>query len=112
MGRMALVTNHDASVRPRATGLLPGRLLAKQDRCQPDARVYPRHISIAVDEVSGRFHPRSPQERFHRLLGGSRVRSLGHNQLELVRVAAGRLGRFARGQDLLHQAATSHDDVR
>jgi hypothetical protein len=45
------------SVHPRVTGPLPGpcsaELLARQDRREPDARVYPRHIPIAVEMFQG-----------------------------------------------------------
>src|SRR5688572_26418598 len=49
----------DLPVRPRVTGPLPGprsaELLIRQDRRESNARVYPRHIPIAVDEARGSF---------------------------------------------------------
>jgi diaminobutyrate-2-oxoglutarate transaminase len=94
----------DIPVRPRVTGPLPGprsaELLARQDRRESNARVYPRHIPIAVDEAWGSSVRDLDGNVFIDFLAGAGVLSLGHNHPELVRVVTEQLGRFAHGLDL------------
>ena len=94
----------DVPVRPRVTGPLPGprsaELLLRQDRRESNARVYPRHIPIAVDEARGSFVRDLDGNVFIDFLTGAGVLSLGHNHPELVRVVTEQLGRFAHGLDL------------
>jgi diaminobutyrate-2-oxoglutarate transaminase len=101
---MDLVVSHDAAVRPRVRGPLPGprsaELLARQGRWESSARVYPRHLPIAVDEASGCFVRDVDGNVFIDFLTGAGVLSLGHGHPELVRVAAEQLGRFGHGLDL------------
>src|SRR5687767_5178422 len=58
-GRPAMPGNVDSPVHPRVTGPLPGprsaELLIRQGRRESNARVYPRHIPIAIDEAWGSF---------------------------------------------------------
>jgi diaminobutyrate-2-oxoglutarate transaminase len=104
MGRSVMLGHLDVPVRPRVTGPLPGprsaELLLRQDRRESNARVYPRHIPIAVDEAWGSFVRDLDGNVFIDFLTGAGVLSLGHNHPELVRVVTEQLGRFAHGLDL------------
>jgi diaminobutyrate-2-oxoglutarate transaminase len=101
---MALLHHIDATARPRVTGPLPGprsaELLSRQERRESNARVYPRHIPIAVDDASGSFVRDLDGNVFIDFLTGAGVLSLGHTHPELVRVVTDQLGRFAHGLDL------------
>ena len=78
----------DISVRARVTGPLPGprsaELPARQDRRESNARVYPRHIPIAVDEASGTFVRDLDGNVFIDFLTGAGELSLGENHPELT----------------------------
>ena len=84
--------------RPNVRGELPGprsaALLARQERRESNARVYGRHLPIAVDEARGSFVRDVDGNVFIDFLTGAGVLSLGHNHPELVAVAAEQLGRF------------------
>jgi diaminobutyrate-2-oxoglutarate transaminase len=101
---MVMLEHVDLPARPRVTGPLPGprsaELLIRQGRREPNARVYPRHIPIAVDEAWGSFVRDLDGNVFIDFVTGAGVLSLGHNHPELVRVATEHLGRFAHGLDL------------
>ncbi|WP_147253590.1 aminotransferase class III-fold pyridoxal phosphate-dependent enzyme [Pseudonocardia hierapolitana] len=94
----------DLPALPRVTGPLPGphsaELLIRQDRREPNARVYPRHIPIVIDEAWGSFVRDLEGNVFIDFLTGAGVLSLGHNHPESVRVVTEQLGRFAHGLDL------------
>ena len=85
-------------------GDLPGprsaELLARQERRESNARVYGRHLPIAVEAASGSFVRDVDGNVFIDFLTGAGVLSLGHNHPELVAVAAEQLGRFCHGLDL------------
>jgi diaminobutyrate-2-oxoglutarate transaminase len=67
---------------------------------ESNARVYPRHISIAIDEAWGSFVRDLDGNVFIDFLTGAGVLSLGHNHPELVRVVTEQLSRLAHGLDL------------
>lgn len=89
--------------RPRVAGDLPGpcsaELLARQSRRESNARVYPRHLPIAIAEARGSFVRDLDDNVFIDFLSGAGVLSLGHSHPELVRVVTDQLGRLAHGLD-------------
>ncbi len=101
---MTLTDDLEATVEPRVCGALPGprsaELLARQDRRESNARVYGRHLPIAVESASGSFLRDLDGNVFIDFLTGAGVLTLGHNHPELVAVAAEQLGRFCHGLDL------------
>lgn len=94
----------DHMTSPRVDLDLPGprstELLARQDRWESNARTYPRHLPIAIEEASGSFVRDVDGNVFIDFLMGAGVLSLGHGHPELVSVAASQLGRHAHGLDL------------
>jgi diaminobutyrate-2-oxoglutarate transaminase len=108
--------NVDSPVHPRVTGPLPGprsaELLIRQGRRESNARVYPRHIPIAIDEAWGSFVRDLDGNIFIDFLTGAGVLSLGHNHPELVRVATEQLSRFAHGLDLPTPAKDAFTDAQ
>ncbi|MGY1743619.1 MULTISPECIES: aspartate aminotransferase family protein [unclassified Blastococcus] len=92
-----------AHARPRVVGDLPGprsrELLAHQQRWESNARTYPRHLPVAIDEAAGCFVRDVDGNVFIDFLAGAGVLSLGHNHPELVRVAAAQLARHTHGLD-------------
>jgi len=101
---MTLTEDREAMVGPRVRGDLPGprsaELLARQERRESNARVYGRHLPIAVEAAAGSFVRDVDGNVFIDFLTGAGVLSLGHNHPELVAVAAEQLGRFCHGLDL------------
>jgi diaminobutyrate-2-oxoglutarate transaminase len=101
---MNLIDDLEATVEPHVRGGLPGprsaELLARQERRESNARVYGRHLPIAVEAASGSFVRDVDGNVFIDFLAGAGVLSLGHNHPELVGVAAEQLGRFCHGLDL------------
>jgi diaminobutyrate-2-oxoglutarate transaminase len=101
---MTLLDDLRASARPRVGGVVPGprsaELLGRQERRESNARVYPRHLPIAIEEASGSFVRDVDGNVFIDFLTGAGVLSLGHNHPELVRAVTDQLGRFSHGLDL------------
>jgi diaminobutyrate-2-oxoglutarate transaminase len=101
---MSLIGDLEATTEPRVHGALPGprsaELLARQERRESNARVYGRHLPIAVEAASGSFVRDVDGNVFIDFLTGAGALSLGHNHPELVAVAAEQLGRFCHGLDL------------
>jgi diaminobutyrate-2-oxoglutarate transaminase len=96
--------DHAVALRgPHVGGDLPGPrsagLLARQGRWESNARSYPRHLPIAIQEASGSFVRDVDGNVFIDFLMGAGVLSLGHGHPELVGVASGQLGRYAHGLD-------------
>jgi diaminobutyrate-2-oxoglutarate transaminase len=113
---MTLLESYDAPTRPRVVGPVPGprsaELLERQDRRESNARVYPRHIPIAVEDAAGSFVRDVDGNVFIDFLTGAGVLSLGHNHPELVRAATDQLGRFAHGLDLPTPAKDAFTDAQ
>src|SRR2546421_10300462 len=113
---MTLTDDLEATVAPRVRGALPGprsgELLARQDRRESSARVYGRHLPIAVDTASGSFLRDMDGNVFIDFLTGAGVLTLGHNHPELVAVAAEQLGRFCHGLDLPSPAKDAFTDAQ
>jgi diaminobutyrate-2-oxoglutarate transaminase len=101
---MTLLDTLRATSRPHVSGSVPGprsaAFLARQDRRESNARVYPRHIPIAVEDAAGSFVRDVDGNVFIDFLTGAGVLSLGHNHPELVHAATEQLNRFAHGLDL------------
>jgi diaminobutyrate-2-oxoglutarate transaminase len=101
---MTLLDTLGAASRPHVSGPVPGprsaAFLARQARRESNARVYPRHIPIAVEYAAGSFVRDVDGNVFIDFLTGAGVLSLGHNHPELVQAATEQLGRFAHGLDL------------
>jgi diaminobutyrate-2-oxoglutarate transaminase len=99
-----LIDDIETMVKPRVRGHLPGprsaELLARQERRESNARVYGRHLPIAVDEGCGSFLRDVDGNVFIDFLTGAGVLSLGHNHPELVAAAMNQLKRFCHGLDL------------
>ena len=93
----------DALIRPHVNGDLPGRrsaeLLARQERRESNARVYPRHFPFAIAEASGSFIRDLDGNVFIDFLAGAGVLSLGHNHPELVKTVAEQMGVLTHGLD-------------
>ncbi|MCE3550918.1 diaminobutyrate--2-oxoglutarate transaminase family protein [Pseudonocardia sp. RS11V-5] len=114
---MSLIKAHDAAVvGPLVTGPLPGprsaELLGKQERHESNARVYPRHVPIAVDEARASFVRDLDGNVFIDFLTGAGVLALGHNHPELVRAVVDQLGRFTHGLDLPSPAKDAFTDAQ
>jgi diaminobutyrate-2-oxoglutarate transaminase len=101
---MTLLDQSVAMRGPHVRGDLPGPgsavLLARQGIRESNARVYGRHLPIAVEEASGSFVRDVDGNVFIDFLTGAGVLSLGHGHPELVEVATEQLGRFCHGLDL------------
>jgi diaminobutyrate-2-oxoglutarate transaminase len=101
---MTLIESAVEMCGPSVAGDLPGprsaELLARQGRRESNARVYGRHLPIAVESASGPFVRDVDGNVFIDFLTGAGVLSLGHCHPELVDVAAEQLGRFGHGLDL------------
>ncbi|MEN3266277.1 diaminobutyrate--2-oxoglutarate transaminase family protein [Pseudonocardia sp.] len=101
---MTLLDHRGAFARPCVVGDVPGprsvEFLDRQARRESRARVYPRHIPIAVEEASGSFVRDVDGNVFIDFLAGAGVLSLGHNHPDLVRAVIDQLGRFSHGLDL------------
>ncbi|GAA5119190.1 hypothetical protein GCM10023320_24550 [Pseudonocardia adelaidensis] len=99
----------DPPVGPRVTGPLPGPgaagLLIRQSRRESNARVYPRHIAIEIDEAWGSFVRDLDGNVFIDFLPGAGVRSLGHSRPE--RVVTEQLSRPGHGLGLPTPATRS-----
>lgn len=88
---------------PRVCGELPGprsaELLARQSRRESNARVYPRHLPIAIADAAGSFVRDLDGNVFIDFLTGAGALPLGHSHPELVAVVTEQVGRFSHGLD-------------
>ncbi len=113
---MTLLAHLDPTSRPCVVGQLPGprsaELLERQDRRESSARVYPRHIPIAVEDAAGSFVRDVDGNVFIDFLTGAGVLSLGHNHPDLVRAVTDQLGRFTHGLDLPTPAKDAFTDAQ
>ena len=100
---MAAPTRQAALNHPYVHGELPGPrsadFLAKQNARESNARVYPRHIPIAIADAAGSFVRDVDGNVFIDFLNGAGVLPLGHNHPELVRAATEQLGVLTHGLD-------------
>ncbi|MHA6795966.1 aspartate aminotransferase family protein [Pseudonocardia bannensis] len=100
---MTLLDHLGGATRPHVYGAVPGprsaELLERQSRRESNARVYPRHLPIAIDEAAGSFVRDLDGNVFIDFLTGAGVLSLGHNHPELVAAVTGQLGRLTHGLD-------------
>jgi diaminobutyrate-2-oxoglutarate transaminase len=100
---MSLLDLAGSLTGPRVDGDVPGprsaELLARQRRRESNARTYPRHLPIAIEEGSGSFVRDVDGNVFIDFLTGAGVLSLGHNHPELVRAATEQLQRHTHGLD-------------
>lgn len=113
---MTLTDDLATMVRPRVHGDLPGprsaELIARQERRESNARVYGRHLPIAVEAAAGSFVRDVDGNVFVDFLTGAGVLSLGHNHPELVGVATEQLRRFCHGLDLPTPAKDAFTDAQ
>ena len=100
---MTVPIQQDGLNRPYVHGELPGphsaELLARQSRSESNARVYPRHLPIAIADAAGSFVRDVDGNVFIDFLNGAGVLPLGHNHPELVRTVTEQLGVFTHGLD-------------
>ena len=93
-----------ASGQPQVTTSLPGprsaELLARQERYESAARVYPRHFPFAVAEAQGSYIRDLDGNVFIDFLAGAGVLSFGHNHPELVEAATQQMSVFTHGLDM------------
>ncbi|MCH6171110.1 aspartate aminotransferase family protein [Pseudonocardia alaniniphila] len=97
-------TAWSASGQPQVTTSLPGprsaELLARQERYESAARVYPRHFPFAVAEAQGSYIRDLDGNVFIDFLAGAGVLSFGHNHPELVEAATRQMSVFTHGLDM------------
>jgi diaminobutyrate-2-oxoglutarate transaminase len=88
---------------PCVRGELPGprsaELLVRQRHRESNARVYPRHLPIAIADAAGSFVRDLDGNIFIDFLNGAGVLPLGHNHPELVQAVTEQLGLFTHGLD-------------
>jgi diaminobutyrate-2-oxoglutarate transaminase len=100
---MVTCSEHEGFSGPYVRGELPGprsaELLARQERWESNARVYPRHFPIAIAEAGGSFVRDLDGNVFIDFLTGAGALPLGHNHPELVEVVIEQLGLFSHGLD-------------
>jgi diaminobutyrate-2-oxoglutarate transaminase len=97
--------HHDITLAgPWVHGDLPGprsaELLSRQQRRESNARTYPRHLPIAIEEAAGSFVQDMDGNVFIDFLCGAGVLPLGHNPPELVDVVTKQLNRLTHALDL------------
>jgi diaminobutyrate-2-oxoglutarate transaminase len=97
--------DHDITLAgPWVHGDLPGprsaELLSRQQRWESNARTYPRHLPIAIEEAAGSFVQDMDGNVFIDFLCGAGVLPLGHNPPELVDVVTKQLNRLTHALDL------------
>ncbi|MGP4002612.1 aspartate aminotransferase family protein [Streptomyces sp. 8N706] len=96
-------TTPETTTHPHVDTELPGprssELLERQRRHESNARVYPRHLPIAIAEGFGSFVRDLDGNVFIDFLNGAGVLSLGHNHPELVAAVTDQLTTFTHGLD-------------
>jgi diaminobutyrate-2-oxoglutarate transaminase len=100
---MTLLDDGVTLTGPHVASDLPGprsaQLLARQHQHESNARTYPRHLPIAIEQAAGPFMRDVDGNVFIDFLTGAGVLSLGHNHPELVQVATEQLARHTHGLD-------------
>lgn len=88
---------------PHVRGGLPGprsaELLERQANRESNARTYPRHLPIAIEDAAGSLVRDVDGNVFIDFLAGAGVLSLGHNHPELTRVVVNQMGKLTHGLD-------------
>ena len=101
---------------PYVEGELPGprsaELLARQERWESNARVYPRHLPIAIADAGGSFVRDLDGNVFIDFLNGAGALPLGHNHPELVEVVGEQLGLLCHGLDFPTPAKDAFTDAQ
>lgn len=101
---------------PHLSGRVPGpksaELLARQGDRESNARTYPRHLPLAIEEGHGSFVRDVDGNVFIDFLAGAGVLTLGHNHPELIQVAAEQLGKFTHGLDFPTPAKEAFTDAQ
>jgi diaminobutyrate-2-oxoglutarate transaminase len=100
---MVTPSQHDKLIGPCVHGDLPGprsaELLSRQSRRESNARVYSRHLPIAIADAAGSFVRDVDGNVFIDFLNGAGVLPLGHSHPELVQAVTNQLGRVTHGLD-------------
>lgn len=100
---MVMPSQHETLNGPCVQGDLPGprsaELLVRQSRRESNARVYPRHLPIAIADAAGSFVRDLDGNVFIDFLNGAGALPLGHNHPELVQAVTEQLGLFTHGLD-------------
>ncbi|MDQ4009447.1 MAG: diaminobutyrate--2-oxoglutarate transaminase family protein [Actinomycetota bacterium] len=113
---MAAPTHQDTLTHPYVHCELPGprsaELLANQERRESNARVYPRHLPIAIADAAGSFVRDLDGNVFIDFLNGAGVLPLGHNPAELVHAVIEQLGVFTHGLDFPTPAKDAFTDAQ
>jgi diaminobutyrate-2-oxoglutarate transaminase len=101
---------------PFISGPVPGprsaEMLDRQQQRESNARTYPRHLPLAIEEAHGSFVRDMDGNVFIDFLAGAGVLSLGHNHPELIGIAAEQLGKFTHGLDFPTPAKESFTDAQ
>jgi len=101
---------------PSIAGPVPGprsaEMLERQQQRESNARTYPRHLPLAIEEARGSFVRDMDGNVFIDFLAGAGVLSLGHNHPELIGIAAEQLGKFTHGLDFPTPAKESFIDAQ
>jgi diaminobutyrate-2-oxoglutarate transaminase len=101
---------------PCVHGDLPGprsaELLARQSRRESNARVYPRHLPIAIADAEGSFVRDLDGNVFIDFLNGAGALPLGHSHPELVAAVTEQVGRFTHGLDFPTPAKDAFTDAQ
>jgi diaminobutyrate-2-oxoglutarate transaminase len=100
---MVTPSRHDSVIGPCVHGDVPGprsaELLSRQSRRESNARVYPRHLPIAIADAAGSFVRDVDGNIFIDFLNGAGVLPLGHSHPELVQAITEQLGQLTHGLD-------------
>ncbi|MGH3865257.1 MAG: aspartate aminotransferase family protein [Pseudonocardiaceae bacterium] len=113
---MVMPTQHETVNGPCVHGDLPGprsaELLARQSRRESNARVYPRHLPIAIADAAGSFVRDLDGNVFIDFLNGAGALPLGHSHPELVAAVTEQVGRFTHGLDFPTPAKDAFTDAQ
>lgn len=100
---MVTSKQHETLNGPCVRGELPGpcsaELLARQSRRESNARVYPRHLPIAIADAAGSCVRDLDGNVFIDFLTGAGALPLGHNHPELVAAVTEQSRLFSHGLD-------------
>jgi diaminobutyrate-2-oxoglutarate transaminase len=99
-------------VRTELPGPRSAELLARQERRESNARVYPRHFPFAVAEAAGSFIRDLDDNVFIDFLAGAGVLSFGHNHPELVAEATKQMEVFTHGLDMATPAKDAFTEAQ